>query len=353
MSDKFALVNDSIDDLLAEIDFSDEAATSKPSEPKKARKSTESFNKSATDSLLANLTLPEVDGISSSSSNANVKEPPATTSLTCAPPSVEIGIKSNVSKTNCILVNPKQRGNPILKSVTIVPWEFDNSIVPDYVVGLKAAILFLSLRYHQLNPDYIHDRLKELGKRYELRVLLVQVDTKVSQNHLQIGAELIFHWFFFSQDPSTALRNLTQMCLLADLTLMLAWNAEEAGKIVETYKAFETKPPDLIMPRAQQFPHQKVFSSSFSNAFSTRNYSPSFSSWWRRWQTLSRSTRPMPWPCFRIMVRWRNSFTQTKILCQCALVLGQERQNDWLPSSMSHFWRNKKTEIACLLVVIC
>lgn len=48
------------------------------------------------------------------------------------------------------------------------------------------------------------------------------------------------------------------MCLLADLTLMLAWNADEAGKVVETYKMFETKPPDLIMARAQQYPHQKV-----------------------------------------------------------------------------------------------
>lgn len=39
---------------------------------------------------------------------------------------------------------------------------------------------------------------------------------------------------------------------------MLAWNPEEAGKLVETYKMFESKPPDLIMARAQQYPHQKV-----------------------------------------------------------------------------------------------
>lgn len=71
-------------------------------------------------------------------------------------------------------------GNPILKSITNVPWEFDDSIIPDYVVGKTAGILFLSLRYHSLNPDYIHNRLKELGKRFELRILLVQVDTKVS-----------------------------------------------------------------------------------------------------------------------------------------------------------------------------
>ncbi|KAG2456699.1 ERCC1 protein, partial [Polypterus senegalus] len=35
---------------------------------------------------------------------------------------------------------------------------------------------FNSLRYHNLNPNYIHDRLKQLGKAFTLRVLLVQVD---------------------------------------------------------------------------------------------------------------------------------------------------------------------------------
>lgn len=69
-----------------------------------------------------------------------------------------------------------------MKSITNIPWEFDDSIIPDYVVGTTACILFLSLRYHSLNPDYIHNRLKLLGKRFELRVLLVQVDTKVNKN---------------------------------------------------------------------------------------------------------------------------------------------------------------------------
>lgn len=48
------------------------------------------------------------------------------------------------------------------------------------------------------------------------------------------------------------------MCFLADLTLMLAWNSDEAGKIIETYKSFENRPPDLIMERSEQYPHQKV-----------------------------------------------------------------------------------------------
>lgn len=51
------------------------------------------------------------------------------------------------------------------------------------IVGKVGCILFLSLRYHNLNPDYIHNRLKLLGKMYELRVLLVQVDLKASHSY--------------------------------------------------------------------------------------------------------------------------------------------------------------------------
>lgn len=145
-------------------------------------------------------------------------------------------LRKTATSSYNILVHPKQRGNPILKAITSVPWEFCD-IVPDYIVGPSTCVLFLSLKYHNLNPDYIHNRLKLLGKNFELRVLLVQVDTK---------------------DPHNALKHLTRMCFLADLTLMLAWNAEEAGRIVETYKAFENKPPDMIMERAEQAPHQKV-----------------------------------------------------------------------------------------------
>lgn len=46
---------------------------------------------------------------------------------------------------------------------------------------------------------------------------------------------------------------------MANLTLMLAWNDDEAGKIIETYKMFENKPPDILMEKSEQYPHQKVF----------------------------------------------------------------------------------------------
>ena len=34
-----------------------------------------------------------------------------------------------------IQVNSNQKGNPLLKSITNVPWEYNDKIVPDYVVG--------------------------------------------------------------------------------------------------------------------------------------------------------------------------------------------------------------------------
>lgn len=53
------------------------------------------------------------------------------------------------------------------------------------------------------------------------------------------------------KDPYIPIKELTKICLLADLTLLLAWNTQEAGKIIETYKVFEHKPPDLIMEKQE------------------------------------------------------------------------------------------------------
>ena len=61
-----------------------------------------------------------------------------------------------------------------MKHIRSVPWEFSD-IVADYEMGTVMCALFLSLRYHNLNPNYIHERLKLLGHSYDLRVLLVQV----------------------------------------------------------------------------------------------------------------------------------------------------------------------------------
>ncbi|CAA9997701.1 unnamed protein product [Nesidiocoris tenuis] len=140
---------------------------------------------------------------------------------------------------NTLLVNPKQRGNALLKYLTGVIWEYDDSILPDYVMGRTTAALFLSLAYHNLKQDYINQRIKQLGKLYDLRVLLVQVDMP---------------------DPHHNLKHLTRICLLTDMTLMLAWSPEEAAKILQVYKQFEHKPPDMIMEKRESDMRIKLMS---------------------------------------------------------------------------------------------
>ncbi|XP_067115569.1 DNA excision repair protein ERCC-1 isoform X2 [Osmerus mordax] len=135
-----------------------------------------------------------------------------------------------VGSGNSIIVSPRQRGNPVLKFVRSVPWEF-GEVVPDYVLGQTTCSLFLSLRYHNLNPNYIHDRLKQLGQTFTLRVLLLQVDVK---------------------DPHHSLKELARICIMADCTLILAWSPEEAGRYLETFKSYEKKPADLLKEQVEK-----------------------------------------------------------------------------------------------------
>ncbi|XP_058957873.2 DNA excision repair protein ERCC-1 [Pocillopora verrucosa] len=155
---------------------------------------------------------------------AKIKEKESTIDVNSS--SVPVTSKSN---RNAIIVNPRQKGNPVLKHIRNVPWEMGD-IIPDYVLGPSTCALFLSLRYHHFNPEYIHERLKLLGQRYELRILLVQVDVK---------------------DPHQTIRELSKMALMADCTLMLAWSSEEAGRYLETYKVYENKPPDALLGQSE------------------------------------------------------------------------------------------------------
>jgi DNA excision repair protein ERCC-1 len=51
-----------------------------------------------------------------------------------------------LAATNAILVNRLQMGNPLLQHLRNVRWQYAQSLVPDYQLGLNACALFLSLR---------------------------------------------------------------------------------------------------------------------------------------------------------------------------------------------------------------
>ena len=116
-----------------------------------------------------------------------------------------------------ILVSPRQKGNPILKNITALPWEYAD-IPADYTIGATTCCLFLSLKYHRLHPEYIYSRIRALQHQYNLRVLLTMVDI---ENHEE------------------SLRELAKTSLVNNLTLILCWSAREAARYVELYKSFE------------------------------------------------------------------------------------------------------------------
>ncbi|XP_036148765.1 mating-type switching protein swi10-like isoform X5 [Monomorium pharaonis] len=89
-------------------------------------------------------------------------------------------------------------------------------------------------------------------------LLFSQPETSVAAALSKINTILVNVKQIDVADPHHALKHLTRISILADMTLMLAWNAEDAGKIIETYKIYENKPPDDIMERSDTAPHQKL-----------------------------------------------------------------------------------------------
>ncbi|KAF9695820.1 hypothetical protein EKO04_005821 [Ascochyta lentis] len=127
-----------------------------------------------------------------------------------------------------ILVSPRQKGNPILNNVKSTAWEYSD-IPADYVLGATTCALFLSLKYHRLHPEYIYNRIRDLKGQYDLRIVLTMVDV---ENH------------------EDSLRELSKTSMVNNVTIMLCWSAQEAGRYLELFKTFEHAAPTSI--RAKQ-----------------------------------------------------------------------------------------------------
>lgn len=168
--------------------------------------------------------VPETSG--SASTSAERQQDPQRPQQ-AAVPRVVPRIVTGQGSGSTIIVHSLQKGNPVLKYITNIGWEYGD-IVPDYQVGVASCALFLSLRYHQLHPEYVHTRISKLGNMYTLRVLLVLCDTEQPDKHI---------------------KELTKIALVNKLTIMVAWSSEEVASYLERYKAFEHKSPDLIRER--------------------------------------------------------------------------------------------------------
>ncbi len=126
-----------------------------------------------------------------------------------------------------LLVSTRQRGNSVLRLIRNVPFTYAK-IVPDYIFGPNRCALFLSFKYHNLNPNYIHKRIAELKNNFDLRVLLCLVDV---------------------DDNAAILLHLNKTCVVHNLSLTLAWSEQEAARYLETFKAFEGKDASSIQKK--------------------------------------------------------------------------------------------------------
>lgn len=136
-----------------------------------------------------------------------------------------------------ISVNLNQEHNPVLKLVRNVPWEYGEdglALLVDYLLGRSTGILFLSVKYHRLHPNYIYERLRPIPRRkYRLQIILLLLDDP--QNWAR---------------SDKIVREVSRAAILLDWTVVLAWTPEEAARWLEALHAFQSKSAAALRERA-------------------------------------------------------------------------------------------------------
>ncbi|CAR23756.1 DNA repair protein RAD10 [Lachancea thermotolerans CBS 6340] len=113
-----------------------------------------------------------------------------------------------------VLVSSSQRGNPLLSSMANTNWRYvsstgGNKVYYDYCVQGR-NIIFLSLKYHKLHPEYISKKIQPLVKNKN-NILICVVDVENSEN---------------------ILKDLNKACMFNGFALLLAFNFEQAAKYI-------------------------------------------------------------------------------------------------------------------------
>lgn len=118
----------------------------------------------------------------------------------------------NTATGKTVLVSSSQKGNPLLDSLANTNWRYVSSsggtkIYYDYMVQGR-NVIFLSLKYHKLHPEYIFKKVQPLAKNQN-NILLCVVDVENAED---------------------ILKDLNKLCMFNGFTLLLAFNFDQAGK---------------------------------------------------------------------------------------------------------------------------
>ena len=114
---------------------------------------------------------------------------------------------------NVLLIHERQHGNPLIKHIRNIRFEFTVDSNADYLTS-STCIIFVSIRYHLLHANYTSMRLLGIGVNYRLRVLLILAD----------------------ESNMRAIAELNHLAFANDFTLVLAWSELECARYLECLK---------------------------------------------------------------------------------------------------------------------
>jgi DNA excision repair protein ERCC-1 len=139
---------------------------------------------------------------------------------------------SYATSSSVLLISERQRGNPLIRHIKNVRYEYSRDTVADYAMT-STCVVFVSVKYHTLHNSYALARVREVGKGYRVRVLLVYVDDD--------NSTLV----------SQALLDLNKLCFTQDFTLILSWSDLECARYLETLKEYEGKSASSIQEKVE------------------------------------------------------------------------------------------------------
>ncbi|PRP83659.1 DNA excision repair protein ERCC-1 [Planoprotostelium fungivorum] len=128
-----------------------------------------------------------------------------------------------------IHVNKSQKGNRLLDLLQNVEYMFEN-VAADYVFGGQSCALFLSCKYHLLYGHYISNRMRQI-KSFRNKILLVLVDV---------------------EHNSHIIRELSQLTMHHDFTMILAWSLPEAARYLETFKLYDGRGSEMLRHKPKE-----------------------------------------------------------------------------------------------------
>ena len=111
-----------------------------------------------------------------------------------------------------IEVSKGQQGNVLLRHFKNRGWTFAETD-PDFVIGERACVVFVSLKYHLLQPEYVKTRISEL-QCFDICIVLCLID---------------------AEDVFATLHSINRAAGMGACPLVCAWSAEEAARYVEFF----------------------------------------------------------------------------------------------------------------------